>query len=217
MAKKSQPLSESQISKISLLKETGDAMNDDGEFALAILSYDEALAIDPNNENILYNKGMCQYDLEDTNGATITFEKIVDLNPKDDGALRWLAKCHHDNGIYEWAIDNYLKATQINDSVYYYWTELAQVYIKMGKDLDAIKAYEKATELECNAENLFNLGKLYYENRFNEWTYLDLSLKTLKEAVDLDKNDPDGPTVPAAKSLFKIVQKKHDEINKDNS
>ncbi|WP_310481742.1 tetratricopeptide repeat protein [Chamaesiphon sp. VAR_48_metabat_403] len=63
-------------------------------FELADETFDIALSISPKAENILNAKGALLYELKDYLTAIVTYQKLVDLEPKNATAWYDLACCH---------------------------------------------------------------------------------------------------------------------------
>jgi tetratricopeptide (TPR) repeat protein len=85
---------------ISTLVEKGNDLVKLGSYNGAIVFYNKALAIDPNNIEALYNKGNALVKLGDSIGATVLYDKALAIDPTNKKVL-------HNKGLLLFKLGNY--------------------------------------------------------------------------------------------------------------
>jgi tetratricopeptide (TPR) repeat protein len=85
---------------ISALVKKGNDLVKLGSYNGAIVFYDKALAIDPNNVDALYNKGNVLVKLGDSIGAIASYDKALAIDPNNKKVL-------HNKGLLLFKLGNY--------------------------------------------------------------------------------------------------------------
>ncbi|HEY0579571.1 MAG TPA: tetratricopeptide repeat protein, partial [Candidatus Nitrosocosmicus sp.] len=85
---------------ISILVKKGNDLVKLGSYNGAIVFYNKALAIDPNNIEALYNKGNALVKLGDSIGATVLYDKALAIDPNNKKVL-------HNKGLLLFKLGNY--------------------------------------------------------------------------------------------------------------
>ena len=70
----------------------GTELEKKGMFRQSTAAYSNALKINPNDAEVLYNLSIVYFNLEQFDDAIATCNKLLDLNPKDVNALKNLAR-----------------------------------------------------------------------------------------------------------------------------
>lgn len=83
-------------------------------YEMAMKYYDKALSLDPNNTDILTNKGIILMKLEKYNEALVLFDDILHIKPDSVGALYNTALSLDKLGRYEEATRYYAAANTID-------------------------------------------------------------------------------------------------------
>jgi tetratricopeptide (TPR) repeat protein len=152
--------------------------------------YNKALALDPDNENILFNAGSFYARMGIWQKAGQFFSKTVELNPSNIMARIYLSKvqkqldsqagaqkllkeqsAHFDAGTeflkkkqYDQALVEFSRDIEINPEYDRSYFHMGLIYSIQGKFDKAIPLYEKA--IECNTKEtaaMNNLGIIYYK------------------------------------------------------
>ena len=122
----------------------------------AIIAYNEAIRLNPNNAEAYGNRGNVRNDLGDKQGAIDDYNQVIRINPNDAYAYNNRGNVRDDLGDKQGAIDDFNQAIKINPN-------LAQVYYNRGfvrKDLGdkqgAIDDYNLAIKINPNYAKAYN-------------------------------------------------------------
>src|SRR4249919_211273 len=133
--------------RIELLFELADVYDDYEEFDKIFDCLRWILEQDCNNEEALYK--ICFWtDFTGRNEESIRLHQhIIEEYPYNELAWFNLAAAFQGLKLYEKSIDAYKYALVINEKFDYEYRNMADVYIRLRKDKDAIEALEKVIEL----------------------------------------------------------------------
>jgi tetratricopeptide (TPR) repeat protein len=96
----SDSLGQNSSTDISTLVEKGNNLVKLGSYNGAIVFYNKALIIDPNNVEALYNKGNALVKLGDSIGAIVLYDKALAIDPTNKKIL-------HNKGLLLFKSGNY--------------------------------------------------------------------------------------------------------------
>ena len=113
----------------------------------AISSFNQAIALNPNDANDYYNRGLTYYRLEKYPEAIADYSKAIELNPQDDYAYSNRGNAYNDLQKYPEAIADYSKAIELNPQYADAYNNRGVSYHKLQKSSEAIADYSKAIEL----------------------------------------------------------------------
>ena len=65
-----------------------------GKYDSAVVYYDKKIKVDPNNFSAHINKGICDYQLQNYEGARATLVEAVQIKPDNVSAALWLARAY---------------------------------------------------------------------------------------------------------------------------
>ena len=130
-----------------------------GKLDEAVLAFQKALSIKPNDAQAYYNMGNALKDQEKLEEAIDAYRKALSIKPDYADAYNNMGNALKDQEKLEEAIDAYRKALSIKP-------DYADAYVNMGNVLtdqekleDAIEAYNRALSNEPdNAEAHYNMG-----------------------------------------------------------
>lgn len=80
----------------------------------AILSFDEALELNPTDDAIIIDRALIKKKIKKYDEAIKDFEKAIEINNENPKAYHWLGETHYDKGSWEEAIKYFDKALQID-------------------------------------------------------------------------------------------------------
>jgi tetratricopeptide (TPR) repeat protein len=123
----------------SLYREMGRLFASEGDDETAILTYDKAVAIKPDDYKLWYSKGLALKNLNRYKEAVASFEQAVKIQPDNPDAWNLRGIILDDIGRYEEAINSFDQALKIQPDNPYTW------YFR-GIALDGIGRYEKAID-----------------------------------------------------------------------
>lgn len=145
-----------------------------GRIAEALAVYAEILALDPDDDQLLYFSGLGMLQLGDYEQAAGFLEKAYALKPVQecldtlyDAYIDFGNRCFEQNNIKK-AVEIYLRLTQLvpDEPVVYF--NLGLAFHRLALYPEAVNHYKKATELNPDfSEALNNLGSIYLDNLGN--------------------------------------------------
>ena len=139
----------------------------------ALVSYDEALSIDPNHLQSLFNKAVVLQMLGRVGDALTCYEKALKINPNDAEIWGNRGIALRSLGRTEEAIESYHKGLGINPSDSALWSNMGIALRSVGRVKEAIESYDKAIAINPNDAGVWS----------NKGVVLG-SMGLLKEAID---------------------------------
>jgi len=149
-----------QMDKVLELTEPGSATYKDAlihkAFALdllgkkeeAIATYESALAIMPEDKDLIFNLGRLYYIQDDYENAVKYFKQVVDLNPDDFDATTNIGNAYLQMEKWEEAVPFLEKAVELNPESAAAWNNLGIAYVRSGDVEKGKAAFDKAEELQ---------------------------------------------------------------------
>ena len=139
-----QPTAELYLQKANTLVKVGN-------LKLALTCFNQALLLDPKNEVILNNRGVCYNGLKDYTKAIADFNQVLKLNPKSQDALLNRGFAFSCLVEHKKAIADFMLASQINSLNPYAYNNMAYSYLKLGK-IDSAQIFLAKSE-KLNPKN----------------------------------------------------------------
>ncbi len=137
----------------------GNELSQNGQFEEAAAEYRKALDTEPENVDVLANLGVALYNLGQLDQAIEQYSKAIELAPNDADIRSNLAAAyvqkHQSDGEQEWlnqALAEYQKAVELNPKLAEAQFGLGVVYALLGRNDDAIQAFEKFQELDTGKD-----------------------------------------------------------------
>ena len=169
----------------------GVANGAEGNFEEAIISYKEALSLNPQYFEVYNNIGVAYTDWGKPDLALEYLEKALDINPKYAEAFNNIGNAKKKLSDIDSAIESYKKAIELNPEYVDAVCNLGICFVSQKKHKDAIHVYEKGLASDKNnssikfylADCLFNMAdyesakKLIYQQGTPQslnpgWTHL---------------------------------------------
>ncbi len=128
----------------------GVDLADLGDFEKAILSWDNAIELEPNYPSAFYNRGNAKTDLGRNAEAILDFDKAIELDPNDAAAFGGRGTAKFELGRKAEAILDFDKAIELdsNDAAAFYNRGL--VKSELGSDHEAKLDFQTAVFLSQN-------------------------------------------------------------------
>lgn len=155
---------------------------DAGEYDVAIMYYDEAIRLDPEDASGWLNKGLALHKQDKLDEAIKCYDEVIKLNSKINLSLdsnnRTVAIRHFNN----------ITITLLNPSYAEPWIFKGNALCGQKKYDDAIKAYDEAIRLDPNLTTAWhNKGyTLFFQDKYEE------AIKAFDEAIRLSPNFVDA-------------------------
>ncbi|MCK5833134.1 tetratricopeptide repeat protein [bacterium] len=168
-----------------------------GEAAKAEKVLDKAEALDPNNANLLFDRGVAKYNQKDFDGAIIYFGKILEIDTNNRDALYNLSLSQFSAGNYKSAIVSAEKLVKNNPQDREGWEQFSMSLLR-GEQVQKGKTANLVVEsLDAMTEGDFdtaikNLQSVTKKNK--DWC---AAWAVLKVACD-EKGDSEGSTAAQA-------------------
>jgi len=154
----------------------------------AIMDFNKALSLDPNNAKIYLQRGRAYSDKGDNDKAISDFNQALRLAPNDIVAYCFRALVYRQNSDYDRAIEDYTQALRLDPS----WEDAmigrGIAYTNKGDYDKAIIDFNQALLLNPNADNAYySRGNMHYSNR-----NYDLAIADYTQAIRLSPNASDA-------------------------
>lgn len=126
--------------------------------------YDRAIAVDPSEVDLYYERGVAHWQLGNYDEAIRDFTVIARMNPGVEDGFVNRGGVHLSMEEYHAAMKDLEAAININPRSSAAHFNLGLVYLKLGMTEEAIKSFGRAIEINpSDSEALFNRGVLYEE------------------------------------------------------
>ncbi|CAD8187632.1 unnamed protein product [Paramecium octaurelia] len=162
----------------------GNNSYESGRIDEALLEYDKALILNPNNSLVYHNRGILYYNMEKNQEALLDYNKAIELNPQDSKIYNNRGNLYQDLGRQEDAINDFNQAINLDPNFSDAYNSRAMLYVDLGKNDEALDDFNQAIKLKAQSNIFKNRGILLFNlNRFVE------ALQDFKEAISLTQND----------------------------
>jgi tetratricopeptide (TPR) repeat protein len=115
-----------------------------GRYEEAISSYDKALEIKPDNDEVWNNRGFALGILDRYEEAIASYDKALEIKPDNDAAWHSRGFALGILGRFDEAIASFDKALEIKPDDHDAWHNRGWAFYKWGKYRDALDAYQQA-------------------------------------------------------------------------
>ena len=149
----------------------------------AIMEYEEALTLDPDNPFIYYNLAVAYQDMNLFEDKAIPlYMKTIELQPGYDNAHYNLAVSYLKTNRLEDAMVEYKKTLEINPNYAPVYVDYGMIQLREKNFDDAMKHYGKALEIDPNNIEAYYQKGIVYAFQEN-W---DEALKMNRKALEID-------------------------------
>ena len=175
-----------------------------GDYTNALNSFDNALELNPNDDELIYFKSLALANLGDFDIAIDFIGRAIEINPNDERYWNDKANFLIKSGNFNEAICCYNKSIELNPDDSVLWTNKGFLYIQMEEYKKALKCYKKAYKLNSNnIHNIVGLANVYVE--LYDFNNAD---KYFKKAKKLDNENEEYLT---AMAQYMTYQQKFDK------
>ena len=150
----------------------------------AVDSYQKALSLDPNNEEILRNLGKSYSKLGESKKAYDCFEKANILKPNNADAIFGTGLLDLKNNKFKQSIDKFNRAIRFNKNFFQAYYNLAIAFNFTGNLSEAQNNYLKAIKINANYYQAYNnLGSILIRVKKTHD-----AIKVLEKAIQIKPN-----------------------------
>jgi tetratricopeptide (TPR) repeat protein len=153
-----------------------------GRYQEALIEYDRALAIFPDDTVALKNKALALGDINEYQGLLPVLDHLIRLTPEDVWAIHERGRVYTELENYEAALEDYDRVIQLDST--YIWA-----FANKGKSLAQLNRFEEAEEAFAQALKLDrNYTWVYQERAFmrRNLDQCDLALTDYNHVLRLD-------------------------------
>ncbi|MFB2895944.1 tetratricopeptide repeat protein [Aerosakkonemataceae cyanobacterium BLCC-F50] len=130
-----------------------------GDFWAAITTYNKALEILPNANEIWYNRANALFKLGKATEAIASYEKALEFKADKYEAWNNRGNALFNLGYIQEALESYTKAVEIQPQYHQAWFNKAVLLGNLGRLDEAIASYDKALEIKPQDDQAwFNRG-----------------------------------------------------------
>ena len=164
-----------------------------GHLHKALVTYERAFQLDPDDPELLINLGLTAWNLKLTEGAAKMFQLYIDACPNSPLGYNNLGSVQYDLGQPEAAIETLRAAIYRMPQEAILWNSLATVLAEEGRAEESLVFYDEAVRLEPGfARAYHNLGYAYQHLGQLEDALANYD-KALELAVDPSRADRIAP------------------------
>jgi tetratricopeptide (TPR) repeat protein len=150
---------ETNAQAFHLLAITLDRM---GHLHKALVTYERAFALDPDDADLLLNLGLTAWNLNLLDGAERMFRLFIERRPESPAGYNNLGSIQRDKGNLNAAIDTLRDAIMRMPEAAMLWNSLATALAEEGRADEGLVFYQEALRLDPKFARVFhNLGYSY--------------------------------------------------------
>ena len=132
------------------------------QYEKAMVEYQKAYSLDPENLILLKELGYCYYQFGDYNRAKEFWTKALEISPKDDNTIKNLATLYYKERDYDKVFD--VVSQSYNPNSDYYLKLKALINYETGDKIEAYELFRKmkreSFDEECTLKNMELLKEL---------------------------------------------------------
>lgn len=162
----------------------GLVLNGTGQYEQAMEQFQEAIQLDPVDDNPYIGLANVYEKLGDTRKAEATYLRAIRLRPSYPLAYNRLGEFQMAHGQYEDAAEMFKQVIALAPDNYAGYSNLGIAYLQQNRDAEAVPMLERSISLRRTAEALSNLGTAYFQlQRFGD------AARIYEEAVQVDEHN----------------------------
>lgn len=176
----------------------------EGKIAEADEQVSKVLERNSKDSTALLVKGHISLSRGDAQTAVTNYQAVVNSNPSNIEALRYLAAAYYMNNKAELAIQELKKVIKLQPKDLASYAMLARIYLREKNVEEAHKQYEEILKIDEK-----NMGALSYifEKNFRAKNYVE----ALKIVTSIKRHHPKHPSGPYLQGLLYQAQGQHDK------
>jgi len=172
-------------SSISFINVTlGIIYNGTGNYNLAIVHFNRALAQDPSDAAAFRGLANAYQSIGNISDAESTFKRAIKLKPDYWAGYNDLGVFYYKHSRYEDAITQFEEVIKLTPDNYRGYNNLGGIFYMLERWSDAREMFERSLQIHSSYNTYSNLGTLYYiEGNFED------AAKMYKQALKTNDND----------------------------
>ncbi len=156
-----------------------------GDYEKALNTYDIAIEIDPNYDEVWTNKGIVLGRINRLNEALDHHQTAISINPKYAEAWANKGNVLHELKRYDEAVNHYDTAIKLKPQYAEAWYQKAKILAEFKYFTESISQYEKAISLDPNIEWLY--GELIHTKmRICDWSSFNEITHKIKNNIEIN-------------------------------
>ena len=176
-------------------------------------SYENAIRLNDQIPEIIFNLGAVKFNLNDLDGALQNYDQALIIKPDFVEVFFNKGILYQKKGEFDLALENYYKALEIQPGFYEALNNVGSVYQQLGKLDDSISTYKKSLAIKKASRTHFNLaGALRNQGS------LKLAIAEYENAINIENDNPefftdigdalwhDGDVEQGKKFLIKAIE-----------
>ena len=125
----------------------GLSKSEEGDYEGALISFNQAVEIDPENLSLYLERSDAKYFLDDFQGALNDITKAIELDPKNANIYHSLGLVKQGMSDLKGALIAFNQAIEIHPENHEYYSNRASIRSKLNDKKGAVDDYEKVLEL----------------------------------------------------------------------
>ncbi|HEY7588804.1 MAG TPA: tetratricopeptide repeat protein [Thermoplasmata archaeon] len=125
-----------------------------GNYAQALILFDDILEVEPSNVNALIGKAVAYRRSGKSQEALNCLDLVLRIQPNNAAAFLNRGNLLVERGEFEGALETFNKLVAVAPEDEEAWTALGDVLAKMGRDHDALRAYSEALQRRPGDEEI---------------------------------------------------------------
>jgi len=166
------------------------------DFDAALSSYRQAIALDPENEELYFRLAMGLLHERRNEEAVYAMEQLAERRPRSPKVMRWLALIYRAADHPKKSIETYERWIDLQPDEPDPYIQLASLYVKEGRDREAIGLLEEAIPEVNEPEKLLRaMGDIYLRRSLRplteeeEQANREAAIDILERILETDAND----------------------------
>ncbi|NEO84885.1 MAG: tetratricopeptide repeat protein [Spirulina sp. SIO3F2] len=159
-----------------------DTLKAQRRYTEALISYEQAIKLEPDNDSHWYSKGVIFYLLGHREESLRDFEKAIEINPDDEHNCNAHGFVLRSLGKSKESLDSYNRVLELNPNSCFGWYNRGVALEDLGQNKEAQVSYQKALEVNIYIqEHWYALASTY-----SLQGKADPVLLPLKRAIEID-------------------------------
>jgi tetratricopeptide (TPR) repeat protein len=175
--------------------ERGKCYFDLGEYDDALDDLNDALAIFPENTDVLVNRARCTYLLSEYGTAIEDCSRALDLEPEYWLALLWRGRCYFQTKQYNLALNDFSRGIAVDPDQIWWFVERGITYQELKQYKEAIYELNKAIDLARRDAKEYNLPMHEEESCIAAFKHRGKCYEMLKMHEERIDNEKEASTV----------------------